>query len=141
VVLSDLAQGVLLPADFAAQKVLSPVVPARFGRVSPDARFMRICRQIGAARPLRTNLWVVPRGGSPSWCWGSSSAAMRVDPGGLPGRCSPAGRGWLKRYRRQNTARQILTTIAAAIITVVGIVFSITIVALDAGGRPSSVRG
>ena len=48
--------------------------------------------------------------------------------------------GWLSYRGNADAARQILTAIAAAVITVVGLVFSITIVALQLASQQFSPR-
>ena len=76
---------------------------------------------------LRTNLWVVPSlevlGAAVLF-----ACTLRAGPGRVPGRRSrlPA---WVISGSA-DAARQILTTLAAAVITVVGVVFSIILVTL-----------
>src|SRR5246500_5250318 len=75
---------------------------------------------------LRTNLWLVPTilvlGGL-----GLFAVTLRLDQAAYQGRLRPPT--WVISGTA-DAARQILTSIAASVITVVGIVFSITIVTL-----------
>ena len=75
---------------------------------------------------LRTNLWVVPVGEAIAVLL-LFGATVAVDQAAYQGTISLPS--WVLSGTA-DAARQILTTIAAAIITVVGVVFSITIVAL-----------
>src|SRR6202011_4522691 len=75
---------------------------------------------------LRTNLWLVPSA-LILGALGLFVLTLRLDRAAYHGRFRPPA--WVISGTA-DAARQILTTIAAAIITVVGIVFSITIVAL-----------
>ncbi|MGW2255000.1 DUF2254 domain-containing protein [Kitasatospora sp. NPDC001660] len=75
---------------------------------------------------LRTNLWLVPTAFTLAGML-LFTATIAVDRAAYDGRLSLAD--WVLSGTADG-ARQILTTVAAAVITVVGLVFSITIVAL-----------
>jgi uncharacterized membrane protein len=75
---------------------------------------------------LRTNLWVVPTlevVAAVALYFGTHALDKAVFEGSI------AFPSWM-RFGSADAARQILTTLAAAVITVVGVVFSITIVTL-----------
>src|SRR5690242_9907210 len=75
---------------------------------------------------LRTTLWLVPTA-QVVVAAGLFAATYALDSAAYDGRLTLPG--WVNNSTA-DAARQILTTIAAAVITVVGLVFSITIVAL-----------
>ena len=75
---------------------------------------------------LRTNLWLVPSTVILG-ALGLFALTLRLDQGAYHGQFRPPG--WVISGSA-DAARQILTSIAASVITVVGIVFSITIVTL-----------
>jgi uncharacterized membrane protein len=75
---------------------------------------------------LRTNLWLVPMievVAAVALCFGTHALDKAVFHGGL------TLSSWMD-FGTADAARQILTTFAAAVITVVGVVFSVTIVTL-----------
>ena len=75
---------------------------------------------------LRTNLWLVPSA-LILGALGLFGVTLRLDQGAYHGRFRPPA--WVISGSA-DAARQILTSIAASVITVIGIVFSITIVTL-----------